>query len=299
MVTFVTFMLIQLMPGDPVRTMLGGEASQAQIDTLRHELWLDKPVMVQYWHWITSALHGDLGRSISISTNQTVGSLISERLPVSLYLGLFSFVISPIVGIFLGVIAATRRGSFIDPFINLFANVGVAVPIFWLAILGAYAFGFKLHWLAIQGFTFPSEGVLTSIKQTIMPVFCLSVPAVAVLARQTRSSVLEVIRQDYVRTAMAKGLRERQVVLVHVLKNALIPVVTLLGMQVRIVIGGAVVVEQVFNINGIGRMMVTAGFGKDIPVLQGGVLVIALMVSIANLLVDISYGWLDPRIKYS
>jgi len=299
LVTFVTFMLIQLIPGDPVRAMLGGEASQEQIETLRQQLWLDKPVMVQYWHWVTNALHGDLGRSISISTNQTVTSLISGRLPVSLYLALFSFIISPIAGILLGVIAATRRGSFIDPFINLFANIGVAIPIFWLAILGAYAFGFKLHWLAIQGFTFPAEGVLTSVKQTIMPVFCLSVPAVAVLARQTRSSVLEVIRQDYVRTAMAKGLRERQVVLTHVLKNALIPVVTLLGMQVRIVIGGAVVVEQVFNINGIGRMMVTAGFGKDIPVLQGGVLVIALMVTVANLLVDISYGWLDPRIKYN
>jgi peptide/nickel transport system permease protein len=156
----------------------------------------------------------------------------------------------------------------------------------------------KLHWLAIQGFTFPTEGVVRSIKQTVMPVICLSIPAVAVMARQTRSSVLEVIRQDYVRTAMAKGLRERRVVLRHILKNAMIPVVTLLGLEVRVLFGGAVVVEKVFNINGMGRMMVDAGFGKDFPVLQGGVLVIGLAICIANLIVDLSYGWIDPRIKY-
>jgi peptide/nickel transport system permease protein len=298
LVTFITFMLLQLVPGDPVVAMLGQEASQEQITALRHELWLDKPVLVQYYHWISNAVHGDLGSSISISSNQPVVQIIRQRLPITLYVSVWAFLLSPIVGVALGAWGAIRRGKFIDPFISLFANIGVAIPIFWLAILGAYAFGFKLHWLAIQGFSFPTEGIIRSIKQTVMPVFCLSVPAVAILARQTRSSVLEVVRQDYVRTAMAKGLRERRVVLRHILKNAMIPVVTLLGLEVRILFGGAVVVEQVFNINGMGRMMVSAGFDKDFPVLQGGVLVIGLAISLANLLVDISYSWLDPRIKY-
>jgi peptide/nickel transport system permease protein len=298
LVTFITFMLIQLVPGDPVVAMLGLEASQEQIIALRHQLWLDRPVLVQYGHWIYNAIHGDLGSSISISSNQSVVDIIGQRLPVTLYVSVWAFLLSPIVGVALGAWGAIRRGKFIDPFISLFANIGVAIPIFWLAILGAYAFGLKLHWLAIQGFTFPTEGIVRSIKQTVMPVFCLSVPAVAMLARQTRSSVLEVIRQDYVRTAMAKGLRERRVVLRHILKNAMIPVVTLLGLEVRILFGGAVVVEKVFNINGMGRMMVDSGFGKDFPVLQGGVLVIGLAICLANLIVDLSYGWIDPRIKY-
>jgi peptide/nickel transport system permease protein len=298
LVTFITFMLLQLVPGDPVRAMLGLESSPEQIEVLRHQLWLDRPVLVQYWHWISNAVRGDLGSSISISSNEKVVDIIGQRLPITLYVSLWAFLLSPILGVALGAWGAIRRGKFIDPFISIFANIGVAIPIFWLAILGAWLFGFKLHWLAIQGFTFPTDDLVKSIKQTVLPVICLSIPAVAMMARQARSSVLEVIRQEYVRTAMAKGLRERRVVMRHVLKNAMIPVVTLLGLEVRILFGGAVVVEQVFNINGMGRMMVNAGFGKDFPVLQGGVLVIGLAISLANLIVDLSYGWLDPRIKY-
>jgi peptide/nickel transport system permease protein len=296
LVTLFTFLLLQLVPGDPVVAMLGGEASPEQIKAIQQELWLDKPVLVQYWHWLSNAVRGDLGRSIL--QNDFVSKIIFERLPYTLYLSLIAFIISPIIGIFFGAVSAIKRGSFIDPIISLLANTGVAIPIFWLGILGVYFLGFKLHWLAIQGFTWPTEDFVKSIKQTVMPVICLAVPAIAVLARQTRSSVLEVIRQDYIRTAMSKGIRERQVVLRHVLKNALIPVVTILGLQVRVLFGGAILVEQVFNINGMGRLMVTAGFGKDFPVLQGGVLIIALAVCLANLLVDLSYGWLDPRIKY-
>lgn len=296
LVTLLTFLLLQLVPGDPVVAMLGGEATQEQIVALRQELWLDKPVIVQYFHWLNNAFHRDLGRSIML--NDKVTRLITERFPVTLYLSLLAFILSPILGILLGVLGAIRRGSFIDPFISLFANTGIAIPIFWLAILGVYFLGFKLHWLAIQGFTWPTDDLVKSIKQTVMPVFCLSVPAVALLARQTRSSVLEVVRQDYIRTAMAKGLTERDIVLKHVLKNAFIPVVTLLGLQVRVLFGGAILVEQVFNISGMGRLLVGAAFGKDFPVLQGGVLLIALAVCLANLVVDLSYRWLDPRIKY-
>jgi peptide/nickel transport system permease protein len=281
LVSLITFMLLQMVPGDPVIAMLGGESSPEQIEALRKELWLDRPVIVQYVHWLTNALKGDLGQSIIL--DYSVSTIISERLPYTLYLSALAFVISPIIGIFLGAIGAIRRGSFLDPFISLFANTGVAIPIFWLAI---------------QGFTWPTDDLVRSIKTTIMPVICMAVPAVAVMARQTRSSVLEVIRQDYVRTAMAKGLTERRVVLKHVLKNALIPVVTLLGLQVRTLVGGAVLVETVFNINGMGRLIVSAGFGKDFPVLQATVLISALAVCLANLVVDVSYGWLDPRIKY-
>ena len=267
-----------------------------QIVALRHQLWLDRPLPVQYIHWLDDAIHGDFGKSIA--TYDPVTSIIAQRLPVTIYLSFLALIISTLFGISLGILSAVRRGTFIDPFINILANIGVAIPVFWLGILGAYFLGLKLHWLAIQGFTWPTDDLGLSLKRTVMPVICLAVSPMAILARQTRSSVLEVIHQDYIRTAMSKGLKERVVVLRHVLKNALIPVVTLLGLQVRVLFGGSVLVEQVFNINGMGRTLVTAAFGKDFPVLQAGVLLIAVLVSVANLLVDLSYSWLDPRIRY-
>jgi peptide/nickel transport system permease protein len=276
--------------------MLGGEASQEQINDLRKELWLDRPVIVQYFHWLNNALHGDLGRSIML--NSKITTLFAERFPITLYLSMISFVFSSILGITFGILSATKRGTFIDPIITLSANIGIAIPLFWLGVLGVYLLGFKLHIIAIQGFTWPTEDFVRSVKQTIMPVICLSVPPIALLARQTRSSVLEIINQDYIRTAMAKGLSNRIVVARHVLKNALIPIVTLMGLQARILFGGTVLIEQVFNISGMGRLIVGAAFGKDFPVLQAGVLLIALAVCLTNLIVDISYSWIDPRIKY-
>jgi peptide/nickel transport system permease protein len=298
LVTLLTFLLLQMVPGDAVLTMLGMEStpSQEQIDALRHELWLDRPVLVQYVHWLSNAFQGDLGKSIS--DNRKVTDLISQRLPITFYLSFIAFVVSTALGILLGIFSAIRRGGVLDSFISLLANIGVAVPVFWLGILCIYLLGLKLGWLSIQGFTWPTDDLVKSIRQTIMPVFCLAIPPIAVLARQTRSSMLEVVRQDYIRTAMAKGLRERAVVLRHALKNALIPVVTILGLQVRILVGGSVLVEQVFNIPGMGRLLVTAAFNRDFLVLQGGVLIIGLAVCLANLLVDLSYGWLDPRIKF-
>jgi peptide/nickel transport system permease protein len=296
LVSIVSYLIIQMIPGDPVVTMLGGEASQERIDALRHELWLDRPLPVQYFHWLGNVVQGNFGKSIA--TNDPVTAVIKQRLPVTVYLSFIALVVSTFLGIFLGILSAVRRGTLLDPFINLFANVGVAIPVFWLGILGAYFLGLKLHWLSIQGFTWPTDDFGQSIRQTVMPVVCLAVSPMAVLARQTRSSVLEVIHQDYIRTAMSKGLRERVVVFRHVIKNALIPVVTLLGLQVRVLFGGSVLVEQVFNINGMGRTLVSAAFGKDFPVLQAGVLLIAILVCAANLIVDLSYSWLDPRIRY-
>jgi peptide/nickel transport system permease protein len=295
-VSFFSFLLIHIMPGDPAATMLGLDARPEQIEALRHELWLDRPFLVQYGHWANNVLHGDLG--VSLMYKDPINGLISARLPITLYLSLLAFVISTFLGILAGIICAIRRGGILDQLISLNANVGIAIPVFWLGILGIYLFGFKLGWLPLQGWVSPLDDFVKSLKAAIMPVILLAIPGVATVARQTRSSMLEVVRQDYIRTAFSKGLTERIIVLRHALKNALIPVVTLLGLQVRIMVGGSVLVETVFNIPGMGRLLVTGAFNKDFLIVQAGVLLIGSVVCLANLLVDVSYGWIDPRIRY-
>jgi peptide/nickel transport system permease protein len=296
LVTLVVFLLLQLIPGDPARIMLGTNASQEQVDVLRRELWLDRPLVDQYLHWASNALHGNFGHSVIY--NEDAAGLILKRLPISLYLGAIALVVSIVIGVFMGIICAIRRTSILDNFISLFANVGIAIPIFWLGIIGIYLFAYKLSWLPIQGFVWPTVNFGKSISLTVMPVICMAVPMVAVIARQTRSSMLEVIGQDYIRTARAKGLRENYITIRHALKNAMIPVVTIMGMQVRILIGGQVLVETVFNIPGLGRLIVNAALSKDFLVIQAAVVIIAIITCVANLLVDISYGWLDPRTRY-
>jgi peptide/nickel transport system permease protein len=295
-ITILTFFLLHIMPGDPATIMLGMDASQERIDSLRKELWLDRPLPIQYVHWLFNALHGDLGKSISYQDNAV--DIISDSLPITVHLSLVSLVLSTIIGIGAGTICAIRRGSFLDSIITLTANIGIAIPVFWLGILGIYTLGLQLSWLPIQGYTSPFTDFWLSMKKSIMPVICLAIPAIAVLARQTRSSMLEVVRQDYIRTAWSKGLRERNIVLKHSLKNALIPVITVLGIQLRTLVGGAVLVEVVFNIPGMGRILVNAVVNKDFIIVQACTLIIAAVVLLANVLVDISYGWLDPRIRY-
>ncbi len=195
-------------------------------------------------------------------------------------------------------VCAIRRGGILDQAISVLANLGISVPIFLLGILGIYFFALKLRWLPIMGWTSPGKDFWLSTRQAVMPVIALAIPGIAMMARQTRSSMLEVVRQDYLRTAWAKGLKERQVIIKHALKNALIPIVTLLGLQVRILVGGSVIVENVFNIPGMGRLLVYASFSKDFLIIQAGVLLIGAIVCLANLFVDISYGWLDPRVRY-
>jgi peptide/nickel transport system permease protein len=297
LVTILSFLLLHLIPGDPVLAMLGIEAKPAQIEQLRHELALDQPLILQYTHWLGGVLHGDMGRSIYFS--ETVSQLMKERLPVTAYLASIALVLSIILGIWAGVICAIRRGGFVDSIITVLANIGIAVPTFWLGILGIWVLSLKLSWLPVAGFTWPTENLSKSILQSILPLICLSVPGIAVLARQTRSSMLEVIHQDYIRTAIAKGLRERSVVVRHALKNALIPIITLTGMQVRLLVGGAVLTETVFSIPGMGRLLVRAAFDKDYMIVQSGVFIVGVAVCLTNLLVDISYGWVDPRIRFN
>jgi peptide/nickel transport system permease protein len=271
--------------------------SSQELEHLRAEYRLDRPIIIQYVLWLWDLFHGDLGKSIFYHEN--VGKLMLERFPVTLHLGLTAFILSSILGIFLGLIAAIRRGTWIDAIATTFANIGITIFVPWLGLLMMYIFGLRLGCLPIAGYTSPFENFWMSTKQAIMPIICLSVISMAMTARQMRSSVLEVIQLDYVRTAWAKGLKERVVILRHIFKNSLIPVITLLGILIGFVIAGSVLVETVFAIPGVGRLLVTSIFAQDYTVIQSGTLIIAVIILLSNLIVDITYGWLDPKIRYS
>jgi peptide/nickel transport system permease protein len=299
-VTVFIFLIMRLLPGDPLMLYIAereiDNMSPGDMAALRHEYGLDKSLPMQYLDWIGGVFRGDFGNSIS--KQEKVNSLIASRLPVTLHLGIMSVIISSTFGITFGLICALRRGKWPDTLFTVIANIGITAPQFWVGILLIYALALKLGWLPLYGYTSPFEDFWLSTKQVIMPVFCLSLFSLASLTRQTRSSTLEVVRQDYIRTAWSKGLKERTIVAMHIIKNSLIPVVTMLGMQVGFIFGGSVLIETVFNIPGIGRLMRDAVFAQDYQIVQAGVLIISTMVVLSNLIVDISYGWLDPRVKY-
>jgi peptide/nickel transport system permease protein len=299
-VTLMVFFVMRILPGDPLTIYIAQQNIQILTPErealLRHEFGLDKPMAMQYLDWMAGLFHGDFGNSIFIS--EPVAKILAQRLPVTLHLGVLSLILSGFIGILFGLLAALRRGQAMDTIFTSLANFGVATPAFWLGIILIYGFGLHLGWLPIYGYTSPFDDFWLSTKQLIMPVFVLATFGMASTARQTRSSILEVVRQDYIRTAWSKGLGERAIVLKHVLKNSLIPVVTLLGMQVSNILGGAVLIETVFNIPGMGRLMVDSVFSQDYQVVQACILIIGSVVVIVNLIVDISYGWLDPRIRY-
>ena len=299
-VSLLVFFAMRLLPGDPILMYLSREQFDTltveQIERARHELGLDRSLAVQYTAWMGGLFHGDFGTSLFYREN--VGELLAQRLPVTLHLGLISFVIANTLGIFAGIISALRRGTILDTLVTIAANIGITLPIFWLGILLIYLFSIKLHWLPVFGYTSPFEDFWLNTKQLIMPVICLSIFTIAATARQTRSSMLEVVQQDYIRTAWAKGLKERSVVFKHILKNSLIPVVTLIGMHLGNIIGGSVLIETVFNIPGMGILAVDALFNLDYIVVQAIALLVATMVVLVNLVVDISYCWLDPRIRF-
>ncbi len=300
-VSLIVFFAMRLLPGDPLiifmgRMAEGGSLTEGQMEAMRHEYGLDRPLMIQYFSWLGGVLHGNLGTSIYYHEN--VGDLMARRFPITIHLGLTAFVIEIVVGVSMGVLAAVRRGTWIDSTATAVANLGVTVPQFWLGILLIYGLGLKLGWLPIAGYTSLGDDFWLSTRKIVMPVICLAITGMAFTARQTRSAMLEVVRQDYIRTAWAKGLSERMIILRHALKNGLIPVITMLGLGLSMIFGGSVLIETVFAIPGIGRLMVTSIFAQDYIVIQSGTLVIATIIIMVNLLVDISYGWLDPRIRY-
>jgi peptide/nickel transport system permease protein len=298
-VTVIIFMGMRLLPGDPILMYLTANnvesISNEEVELLRHEYGVDRPLAVQYFSWAAGVFRGDLGQSIAY--NSSVTGEVLRRIPITLHLGLLAFLLGWLIGVPAGIICAIRRGGWLDTVITFLTNIGITIPSFWLGILMIYLFSLYFNWLPTYGYTSPFEDFWGSTKQLVMPVICLALFPVASMARQTRSSMLEVLRQDYIRTAWSKGLKERQIVILHALKNGLIPIVTYSGLGLSSILGGAVIIEQVFAIPGIGRLSVTSLFNHDYAVTQGVTLVIASGVVFINLLVDVSFAWLDPRIR--
>lgn len=287
-VTLATFLMLHLTPGDPVTIMLGEFATASNAARLRTELGLDRPLVVQYFKFVGRVFQGDLGSSIR--SRRPVAEEIAERLPSTLALALAAQVLAVIVGVPTGVTAATARHQSVDSAVVALTLVGLSMPTFWSGLLLIFLFSLTLGWLPI------TESV--GIRALILPAATLAAPAAAVLARVSRASVLDVLRQDYVRTARAKGLAERLVVYRHALRNALIPILTVAGLQFAGLVAGAVIVESVFARPGLGRLAVNAILSRDFPLAQGIVLIVATMYVFVNLCVDIVYGALDPRIRY-
>lgn len=295
-ISVFTFMLMSFIPGDPVYAMMGEEVSDEEYQRVYYELELDKPVIVRYFSWLNKALHGDLGQSTQF--HKATSEVLGERVPITIYLAFLAFLISIPLGILFGVISAVFRGKGLDNVVTLIANITACLPQFWVGVLVMYVFSLKLGLLPSYGFSFPWDGdIITSLKQMAMPLFCLSLGGIATTTRQTRSSMLEVIRQDYVRTARSKGLSSRKVIFVHALKNGLIPVITILGMRLGSMLGGSMFVESVFSIPGMGSLFVKAITSRDMPVVQACVLITALVACTVNLLTDILYAVVDPRIR--
>ena len=302
LVTVGVFLLMRLLPGDPVLMYVSmDEYNEATTDeelaALRHEFGLDRPLYVQYVDWIGGVVRGDLGTSIFLT--ETVLHEVGRALPKTALLGSLAWCLSVIIGIPFGVIAAVRRGRWIDTVVTLTANIGITAPIFWVGIMLIHIFGVTLGWLPIQGYTSILSDPGLGIRKIIMPVFCLALFPMAATARQSRSAMLEVIRQDYIRTAWSKGLTEFTITMRHALKNSIIPIVTLVGLQIRQIIGGQVLIESVFNIPGMGRLAVEGLQNQDYAIVQGVILIIATATTLLNLIVDISYGYIDPRIRHA
>lgn len=286
-VSVVVFSFVHALPGDPAVLFLGEEATPENLARFRAKLGFDRPLMVQYGEWLGHALRGDLGRSIR--TNQPVVQAIMERLPVTLRLIAFSMVISLCIAVPLGIVSAVKRNSGVDLVSTSFALFGFSTPNFWLGLILIYVFALLLRWLPASGF----DGV----RSLILPSITLGTALAALVTRQLRSGMLEVLRQDYVRTAQAKGLADRMVIGKHALKNALISVVTVIGLQIGALLGNTIITESLFALPGVGRLMIDSVFSRDFFMVQGVILFLAVGYVVANLVVDILYSYLDPRIR--
>jgi len=295
LVTAGVFALLHLTPGDPVDAMMAESADAGAKESLRRELGLDRPIAVQYAAWMGRLLRGDLGRSIR--NGEPVLENVSRRIRPSLQLALLAMAIALTIAFPVAIASAVRHNTGVDRLGTTFALFGICMPNFLLALLLIFVFGVTLRWLPISGYLDPLEDGWSGLRSLVLPAVTLGLALAAVITRTLRSSLLEALAEDYVRTARAKGLSEWVVIRGHVLKNALIPVVTVLGLQLGTLIGGAVITEYVFALPGVGRLVVDAVFARDYPLVQGVILLIALGFIVSNLLVDLLYGYIDPRIR--
>ena len=295
-VAVFVFLLLHLSPGDPAAIIAGDNATAEQIEGIRKQLGLDDALPVQFYRWLAAVLHGDLG--ISIFSNEPVAKLISQRIEPTLSLALTTLIIAVTLAVSFGVVAAWKVGSWIDRSLMVVSVLGFSVPVFVVGYMLIYVFSISLRWLPVQGYSPIDQGFGPWIERLILPSIALGLAYVALIARITRTSMLEVLAEDYIRTANAKGVATRSVLLKHALKNAGVPIVTVIGIGVALLIGGVVITETVFNIPGIGRLVVDAISKRDYPLIQGVILVFSGVYVLVNLLVDMSYTLLDPRIRY-
>ena len=296
-VALFVFLLLRLSPGDPAAVIAGDYATAEDVQKIREKLGLSEPIFVQFVTWLGSLIQGDLGTSIF--SNKPVTELIGQRLEPTLMLALTTIIFSILVAVPLGTIAAFRAGSWIDRLVMLFSVGGFSVPVFVLGYILIYFFSITWRILPVQGYRSPFEdGMLPFMQHIILPTLTLSVIYIALLARMTRASVMEVLEEDYIRTARAKGLSEVKILMQHALRNAAVPIVTVIGIGIALLIGGVVVTESVYNIPGLGRLVLDAVLARDYPIIQGLILFFSLIYVLLNLIIDLTYTLFDPRIKY-
>ena len=290
------FLLLHLSPGDPAAIIAGDNASPEQIAGIRRRLRLDDPLPVQFLRWSGAVLQGDLG--ISIFSNEPVLKLVGQRLEPTVSLAATTLVVAVVIAVSFGVLAAWNAGSWIDRALMVVSVLGFSVPVFVVGYLLIYVFSIHLRWLPVQGYAPIADGVWPWLERLILPSIALGLAYVALIARMTRTSMLEVLSEDYIRTARAKGVAPRPMLMKHALKNAGVPIVTVIGIGIALLIGGVVITETVFNIPGIGRLVVDAISKRDYPIIQGVILLFSGVYVVVNLLVDLSYTLIDPRIRY-
>jgi peptide/nickel transport system permease protein len=295
-VALFVFSLLYIAPGDPAAVIAGDQASPADVERIRQGLGLDRPFLVQFGTWLWNILHGDLGTSIF--TNMPVSAMIAQRIEPTFSLMAITLVLTILVAVPLGVVAAWKAGSWVDRTIMAFAVFAFSLPVFVVGYVLAYVFALQFEWLPVQGYTPLAAGLWPWLQNLILPALALGSVYIALIARITRASMLEVLQQDYVRTARAKGLGQRNILFVHALKNAAVPIVTVIGIGIALLIGGAVVTESVFAIPGLGRLTIDAILRRDYPVIQGIVLLFSFLYVLVNLMVDVTYTLVDPRIRY-
>jgi peptide/nickel transport system permease protein len=294
-VSLITFAMIHLIPGDPAAAIAGLSATPEQIANIRHDLGLDEPILTQLVRWYGGLMEGDLGRSLLLG--QPVLTVMAERLPVTIALSAYALVMMLIIGLLCGIVAALRQNTWIDQAAMVFAMIGISLPNFYLGLLMIILIAVELRWLPTGGYVPFFEDPVGWLATSTMPAFSLALQLAAFLARITRSSMLEVLRQDYIRTARAKGLPKRRVVFKHALFNALIPIVTSIGITVSLLISGSVVTETLFSIPGVGQLLTQAVLNRDYPTVQGGLLVTTALLVLVNIGMDLCYALLDPRVR--